>query len=247
MEKCDRCGKCCYIFNERGHQIHFQPDAALFHLSLEAQEHLHPTLPSLFLNVRDDFKKCEDGKIRYYVPTKKEILPYLDKNPELKHQLEPENEVECMFLQWKPTGEAECLIHQYNPTMCRNYPENKGGACLNHYERRFTKKFLAFQHSEVDFAVRVLKELHRNKITDVYAWEIVIFLMDFGKFPFDSVKAFFLDTFSINEKHFEQIVNHLAQFTLVRKIETDKRIFLEGISLKEIEKVVDEKITQFGW
>ena len=240
---CDRCGKCCYMYNARGHQIHFQPDAPFFQLSQQEQYNLHSLVP-IYLHVKDDFKKKKNDNLRYFIPTKAQIQSYLTPSQHMMIPLTDTNGSECMFLQWTTNSLAKCVIHAYNPKMCREYPENKGGACLNHVERRYTEKFLTYQHQQIGFAVKILRELHRNKITDPLAWEIVTFLMDFGRFPLQKVRNFFVVFFKITSQHFDHIVHLLEKFTLVRVIE---QTWIEGIALKEVEQVIDTIMAEKGW
>lgn len=241
---CDRCGKCCCEFNAKGYQIHFRPDDSFFQLTPEQQIQLNPPLVSIYLRVKSHFIEKQHTIPRYLIPTIQQIQPYLTDIEKNQIPLTNENQHDCLFLQRNKDGTTQCVIHQYNPSMCHKYPENKGGACLNHYERRFTKKFLEFQRTQIGFAIKILRELHDGKITDPIAWELVTFLMDFGQFPLNKVRNFFVVLFHIDSQQFDHLVHLLAEFTLVRVVENK---YIEGISLKEVESVVDKIMEDRGW
>lgn len=240
---CDRCGKCCIEYNAKGYQIHFRPDAPFFSLSRDQQLKIHP-LVKIYLRVKDHFLEKNGNQMRYLIPTKKQIQPYLTIEEKSMIKLTELNGDECIFLDWEKENYSKCQIHQFNPKMCHDYPLNKGGACLNHFERRFTEQFFKFQEKQIGFAVKILQELHRKKIKDPIAWKIVTFLMDFGKFPLNQVRSFFIVYFHITSDRFDQAIHVLREFTLISIIDNK---YIEGISLKEIENVVDKMMKELGW
>lgn len=240
---CDRCGKCCFEYNAKGYQIHFHPNDNFFSLTREEQCMLHP-LVALYLRVKNEYIEKNGAQSRYLIPTKQQMQAHLREKEKEIIPLSENNGDECMFLGWTENNLAICYIHKYNPQMCRDYPSNKGGACLNHYERRFTAQFLNFQHQQIGFVIKILRELHRNKINDPIAWEIITFLMDFGRFPLHKVRNFFIVYFHISSERFDRLIHLLAEFTLISIIDDT---FIEGISLREVEKIVDKMMDELGW
>ena len=237
---CDRCGKCCFEYNG---QIHFNPEAPFFCHARENLDSLSP-LEKIYVRVKENFKKVVNDKIRYYVPTKAQILPFLSMEEKINLGITETNQNECIFLEWTPDHLANCVIHDLNPEMCKEYPESKGWACLNHYERRFTETFLNYQQRQIGFVVKIIKEFYREKIPDPIAWKLITFLMDFGSFPLNKVKHFFCVYFNIDSSYFDKILVLLEQNTLIRIINND---FIEGISMKEVESTVDRVMKEKGW
>ena len=68
--------------------------------------------------------------------------------------------------------------------------------------------------------------------------------MDFGKFPLDQVKSFFMESFEVSSEDINLIIHQLADYTLIHIIRDN---FIEGISMKEIEIQIDRLMKELGW
>ena len=100
MWDCDRCGKCCIEFT---HQIRFQKNEPLLELFEKSPNLQQNPLLSLFFRIKNNFKKVKDGKEEYFVPTKSDILPYLDENEKKFIEFSNISVIykECMYLSCK--------------------------------------------------------------------------------------------------------------------------------------------------
>lgn len=241
---CDRCGQCCYHFNHTSYQIYFKDSDSFLTLPPDIQESVDPNLVPLYNRVKPFFIQQKDNTKRYLIPTKLQLQKMLSPS---EFELVPpsmKNGDECMFLFWEKENQALCRIHQFKPDLCRVYPTNKGGVCLNHYEKRMSMEFLAFQQSEIGYAVKALKHLYSDKFEDPVAYEILTLLMDFGTFPLQEVEDFFARNFQVSKTRFQAIIDQLYRNFLLFQKNRDQ---VEGISMKEVEKLVDGIMAQNGW
>ncbi len=246
MWNCDNCGKCCIEFTN---QIRFQCDENLLTLFEKSPNLQQNPLISLFFRIKEYFKKDIDGKIFYFVPTKSDLLPFLsvkDKNIFNNSSDTDLNCKECMFLSWKTVNNGRisfCQIHNYNPKMCKDYPSSKGGVCLNHPERYYTMEFFEYQKKKIGFAIKVLKKIYGEKVKFQIGFDIICFLMDFGKFSYDRVRNFFIKNFHISSSEFVNAVQEFVKLSLIFNVNGD----IESISIKETERLVDDLMDKFGW
>ncbi|QEE17678.1 YkgJ family cysteine cluster protein [Promethearchaeum syntrophicum] len=246
MWECDRCGKCCIEFT---HQIKFQnnePLLELFKISPKLQQ--NPLL-TLFFRIKNNFKQVIDGKEHYFIPTKSGLLPFLNENEKKLFENSNNSELnnnECMFLSWKTENNRKisfCQIHQNSPLMCKQYPSSKGGVCLNHPERYYTMEFFNYQKKKIGFAIEVLRKIYGDKVKFQIGFEIICFLMDFGRFSYEKVRNFFISNFQISSSDFTSAVQEFVKLSLIFNVNNE----LESISIKETERVVDDLINKYGW
>jgi len=246
MWNCDNCGKCCIEYTN---QIRFQSDEKCLDLFEKSSDLQQNPLISLFLRIKDLFKKDIDGKIQYFVPTKADLIPYLSEEEKKIFNISSNtdlNSKECMFLSWKTANNKRisfCQIHDYIPKMCRDYPSSKGGVCLNHPERYYTMDFFEYQKQKIGFAIKVLRKIYGEKIKFPIGFDIICFLMDFGRFSYDKVRDFFINNFNISSSEFVSAVQEFVKLSLIFNINNE----IESISIKEIEKLVDNLMDKFGW
>jgi len=246
MWKCDNCGKCCIEFTN---QIRFQDSETLLAISEKTPNLQKNPLISLFFRIKDFFKKNIDGKEQYFVPTKSEIMPHL--NEKEKKLFNNSNSAdyngdECMFLSWKTVNKKRtsfCQIHNFSPRMCKDYPSSKGGVCLNHPERYYTMEFLEYQKKKIGFAIKVLRKIYGEKVKFQIGFDIICFLMDFGRFSYDKVQDFFISNFHISSSEFVSAVQEFVKLSLIFNVNGE----IESISIKETERVVDDLMKKFGW
>jgi len=246
MWNCDNCGKCCIEYTN---QIRFQSDENLL-MSLEKSSNQQQNpLISLFFRIREFFKKVIDGKIFYFVPTKADLLPYLSEEEKKIFNISSDtdlNSKECMFLSWKIVNNKRisfCQIHDYIPKMCREYPSSKGGVCLNHPERYYTMDFFDYQKKKIGFAIEVLRKIYSEKVKFRIGFDIICFLMDFGRFSYDKVRYFFINNFHISSSEFVSAVQEFVKLSLIFNVNGE----IESISIKETERLVDDLMDKFGW
>ncbi len=246
MWNCDNCGKCCIGFTN---QIRFQENEPIF-LSFKTSPNLQQNpLISLFIRIKDFFKKNIDGKKQYFVPTKSEISSHLNENEKsLFNNLNSAdfNGDECMFLSWRIVNNRRtsfCQIHGFSPRMCKDYPSSKGGVCLNHPERYYNIEFFNYQKKKIEFAIKVLKEIYSERVKYKIGFDIICFLMDFGKFSYNKVRDFFIKNFHISSSEFMSAVQEFVKLSLIFNINNE----LESISIKEIELIVDDMMDKYSW
>ncbi len=246
---CSRCGRCCVEF---ANQIHFTPEEKFITSIFDHKNPKINSLINLFHIHKDKFKKEIGGKIRYYIPSKKRINELSNGNLEYFSKSFSKNMDECMFLDWinisdlkKKTSKliSNCLIHEYNPRMCNEYPTSKGNVCKNHPENKYSRIFFKYQKNKIGFAIKVLKELYSNRITNEICFNILTILMDFGKFDFQLLQNFLLDEFEYSIEDFQESINILKEYNLISLINNN----IEGISLKETEIIIDQLIKERGW
>jgi Fe-S-cluster containining protein len=246
MWNCDNCGKCCIEYTN---QIRFQNDEnflTLFEKSPNKQQ--NPLIP-LFFRIKEFFKKVMDGKIFYFVPTKADLLPYLNEEEKRMFNISSDtdlNSKECMFLSWKTVNNNRisfCQIHDYIPKMCRDYPSSKGGVCLNHPERYYTMDFFEYQKQKIGFAIKVLRKIYGEKVKFQIGFDLICFLMDFGRFSYDKVRDFFINNFNISSSEFVSAVQEFVKLSLIFNVNGK----LESISIKETERLIDDLMEKFGW
>jgi len=246
MWECDRCGKCCIEFT---HQIRFQNNEHLLELFEKSPKLQQNPLLSLFFRIKNNFKKVIDGKEQYFIPTKSDILPFLyesEKNLFEISNISEFNNKECMFLSWKTENNRKisfCQIHQYSPLMCKQYPSSKGGVCLNHPERYYTMVFFEYQKKKIGFAIKVLRKIYGDKVKYNIGFDIICFLMDFGRFSCEKVRDFFIKIFHISSSDFMSAVQEFVKLSLIFNVNNE----LESISIKETERLVDDLIDKYGW
>ena len=246
MWECDRCGKCCIEFT---HQIRFQNNETLLELFEKSPNLQQNPLLSLFFRIKNNFKKVNDGKEQYFVPTKSDLLPYLDENEKKLLEIlniSDLNNKECMFLSWKTVNSKRvsfCQIHEYSPEMCKNYPSSKGGVCLNHPERYYTMTFFEYQKKKIGFAIKVLRKIYGDRAKYKIGFEIICFLMDFGRFSYDRVRNFFISNFHISSSDFASAVQEFVKLSLIFNVNGE----IESISIKETELMVNDLMENFGW
>lgn len=245
--ECSRCGKCCIQF---AHQIHFLEHepfvTALRSPSWQSildkfSEPGQKARICIYRKVMQSLLHDEGGIIKYHIPIKEEVQIFLSSEEKEVIILTPQNHKECIFLDWNPL--PYCMIHDSKPAMCKNYPSNKAWACLNHPERYYTRPFLEFQRSQIGRAVDVLRYFYHEKVHDHVAFEILTLLMDFGKFSIPQLKHFFVSEFAVEPDEFQRIVDQLFKLTLVY-IKGDE---IEGISVKEVERSVDQIMKERNW
>lgn len=246
MWNCDNCGKCCIEYT---YQIRFQKDELLLTIFEKSPELQQNPLMSLFFRIKEFFKKDIDGKIQYFVPTKSDLLPYLSVEEKKKFNISSETDInnkECMFLSWKTVNNRRisfCQIHEYSPKMCKDYPSSKGGVCLNHPERYYTIEFYEYQKKKIGFAIKVLKKIYGERVKFSIGFDIICFLMDFGKFPYDKVRDFFIKNFKTSSSDFMSAVQEFVKLSLIFNVNNK----LESISIKETERLIDDLMDKFGW
>jgi Fe-S-cluster containining protein len=189
------------------HQIHYTP------LQIKQLNVNKIDLPlfTWFLQNKEQFLKMENGKEKYFVPTKEEFKQKT--NPQEFHELltSQRQSNECIFLAWDANGFPECRIQEFKPQMCKDYPDNKGGACLNHKERYYSRAFFEFQKRTVDMPIKVLKEFYYGKLTDERAYDILSLLMDYGRFRKQKVQLFFQNEFNYSVQDFEKLCKELLR------------------------------------
>lgn len=246
MWNCDNCGKCCIEYTN---QIRFQYDEYLLMLFETSPELQQNPLISLFFRIKEFFKKDIDGKIQYFVPTKSDLIPYLSVEEKKIFNISSDadlNNKECMFLSWKIDNNRRitfCQIHEYIPKMCKDYPSSKGNVCLNHPERYFTLEFFEYQKKKIGFAIKVLRKIYSDKVKFQIGFDIICFLMDFGKFSYEKVRDFFTINFHISSSEFVSAVQEFVNLSLIFNVNGE----IESISIKETERLVDELMNKFGW
>jgi len=246
MWNCDNCGKCCI---EYINQIRFQSDEKSLDLFEKSSDLQQNPLISLFLRIKDLFKKDINGKIQYFVPTQSEIMSHLnEKEKKLFNNSNSAdfNGKECMFLSWKTVNNKRisfCQIHDYIPKMCRDYPSSKGGVCLNHPERYYTMEFFEYQKKKIGFAIKVLRKIYGEKVKFQLGFDVICFLMDFGRFSYDKVQDFFISNFHISSSEFVSAVQEFVKLSLIFNVNGE----IESISIKETERLVDDLMDKFGW
>jgi len=246
MWNCDNCGKCCI---EYANQIRFQSDEYLLILLEKSPNQQQNPLIHLFFRIREFFKKVIDGKIFYFVPTKADLLPYLSEKEKKIFNISSNtdlNSKECMFLSWKYVSNKRisfCQIHDFSPKMCRDYPTSKGGVCLNHPERYYTMDFFKYQKNKIGFAIKVLRKIYGEKVKFQIGFDIICFLMDFGRFSYDKVQDFFISNFHISSSEFVSTVQEFVKLSLIFNVNGE----IESISIKETELMVNDLMENFGW
>ncbi len=248
MWECDNCGKCCIAFIN---QIRFQDNEPIFDLFERSQSFQQNPLITLFFRIKDFFEKVIDGKKQYFVPIKSDLLQYLNEEEKKKFKISSNSETdlngkECMFLSWKTVNNRRisfCQIHEYSPKMCKNYPSSKGGVCLNHHEKYYTIEFYEYQKNKIGFGIKVLKKIYGERVKFNIGFDIICFLMDFGKFPYDKVKDFFIKNFQTSSSDFMNAVQEFLKLSLIFNVDDE----LESISIKETERLVDDLMDKYGW
>jgi len=240
MTSCDRCGKCCYQFR---HQIHYK-DSEFQTLSSNGNPE---AIFALFLKYASQWKKDVEGKDRYYVPIKQELNKILSASEIKQFGLESSNLDECMFLGWDANKLPYCRIQTYKPSMCLEYPDSKGGVCLNHKERYYTRRFFDFQVIQNNMPIKVLKEFYREKITDEMSFKLITFMMDFGRFDRKKVQELFHQEFNLSKHDFDHLIYNLKKHELVSTYIDEAGERIESISSREVEKAIDAVCESMGW
>ena len=246
MWECDRCGKCCIEFT---HQIHLQNNEPLLELFEKSPNLQQIPLLSLFFRIKNIFKKVIDGKEQHFIPTKSELFRYLNEKEKklfLISNISDLNNKECMFLSWKTVNNERvsiCQIHDYSPKMCKEYPSSKGGVCLNHPDRYYTMEFYDYQTKKIGFAIKVLRKIYGKRVKFQIGFDIICFLMDFGKFTYKKVRDFFISNFHILSSDFVSAVQEFVKLSLIFNVNNE----LESISIKEVERLIDNFIDIYGW
>jgi len=248
--QCERCGKCCFMFNQKERPIRFLPEEPLIVMAASAIHNLKNPLLAIFHRVKEDFKQTIKGKTYFIVPTIAEIQPFLHHGEKtLIPYLYPDNDAfDCMFLQRLSSSQEQgditlCKIHGFHPKMCRDYPTSKGNVCLNHLERRYTREFYTYQRNKIGFAIAPLKSLFRSVFTNPSAAEILTILMDFGTFSVYQLREFFSAEFHVDPLIFNSTLQELGSQSLVRMTGD----VVTGISLKEVENLIDRYMLEKGW
>jgi Fe-S-cluster containining protein len=203
---------------------------------------------SYFRELIPRFSRPYNGKDAIFVPTKGEIHQYyIEFDPKIFNFTEKEQN-HCMFLDWIKDPEMGeklpvCLIQDFKPKMCRQYPEKKGWACLNHLDRRYSRSFLAYQRSQIGKAIEVIRTIHEGKISHDCAYDILTLLMDFGEYDLKTLKTFFVTELNISSQDFDNTIEELSSLSLVFL----KGDCIEGIPMKDVEKVVDRIMKEMNW
>ena len=247
---CDRCGKCCVQFK---HQIHYRSDELLNSALINSSN----LCMQLYLRIKNLFQKEEAHQLRFYVPLKSDLLALIADTSSSEGLLSEEdlhilkisdtNQDECMFLNWDAESLPFCEIQAIKPHMCKAYPDSKGGVCLNHKERYYTPRFLEFQCAQNLAPMQVVYTLYKDQISDPIAYDILSYLMDFGKFSEAKTMALFTNYFEISPQQFQRSLKELIGLGLVQiVIENDERC-IESISTKEIEQKIDQYIHDHNW
>lgn len=154
-----------------------------------------------------------------------------------------------MFLTWKNDLKVYCSIHDFKPNMCLAYPNNKGTVCLNHPERYFSLAFFHHQKKRTHNIIQVLKEFfHHSELPEI-CFDIIAYLMDFGRFPIYETQEFFAKEFDLSAEVFNEYISILANLTLIQKDYDSNGTMVEitGISSNEVESIVDRTIKEHGW
>ncbi len=238
--ECDRCGKCCYEFTT---QIHFLPGEEFLKSSVDFADESINFLVEKFHITNENFRRVSKGKIRHFIPTKDQILPYIDQTKQQTLKAGMKYPHECLFLRWK-NDLPVCIIHKYNPQMCKDYPiVSKGGVCRNHPERKYTRAFLNYQKSKIGFAIGAVQKIYGERISNNLAYEILTLLMDFGDFDKEKLMQFFEKEFHSEREEIEEVIHELLALGLLF-CEKDR---IQGISLKEVEKMIDQIMKEHGW
>ncbi len=246
--QCDRCGKCCFVFNQRERPIRFLPDEPIITMSFLAIHKLKNPRLDIFHRVKEDFKQIIGGKTYFVVPTSAEIQPFLREEEKDLIPYASDCASDCMFLQRFDSPQADeestsCQIHSTNPKMCRDYPSSKGNVCLNQPERKYTREFYTYQHTKIGFAIAPLRSLFSSLFNQPFAAEILTILMDFGTFSAEHLREFFSAEFHVDPHTFDSTIQELALQSLVTIISGT----ITGISLREVEKLIDQLMQERGW
>jgi Fe-S-cluster containining protein len=230
-------------------QIHYLPEE-FKHIMPETVKH---PLFNQYFNFRERFTKIEKGKKKYFVPIKEDFITLLvseqnfNKSKEMGIDMQTGNLKECIFLAWDSDGFPTCVIHEFKPHMCAVYPEVKGGACLNHKERYYSRRFFEFQQQSIGIVIRVLKELYGAKVQDQRAFDILTLLMDYGKFLKEKTQEFFSREFGINNHEFDAMVNNLFEIHLLMQYPSQEGDLIEGISHLEVEREIEQIMKEQRW
>ncbi|MHA1674520.1 MAG: hypothetical protein ACTSYI_12950 [Promethearchaeota archaeon] len=251
--ECSRCGRCCWEFEG---QIHFQSSAPFLSQSTENNsESFHPWVQlyfRIFMNRKHDLLESSkiDSKanpqraIGYTVPSKRQIW---STHPSEAAEFLPSTSREspdCLFLDYENgTNTPFCVIHGQHPIMCDEYPRSKGYVCKNHPERKYTLMFLEYQRSKIGFAINVLHQIYPDQIQDPHSFDLLTLLMDFGTFSVLATQKFFQDQFGISKQVWNSMLENLVGLQLI-SLKDDQ---IDGISLKEIEYIVDRTIKERNW
>lgn len=235
---CDRCGRCCHEFSE---QIHFLPEEEFLLKNLDFKDKFIDKKVMFFRKNMELFKKTVKDKLRFFIPTKTQVFPYLDPQSQKFLTDGMKNGNECMFLSWQ--GEiSSCEIHQYNPQMCKDYPTAKGGVCKAHPERKYSQYFYLYQKQKIGFAVHALQQIYESQISHAVSFEILTILMDFGDFNQEKLLEFF-EKRNYSKIELLNAIDELKDLGLI--FQEQNRI--QGISLKEVEVQIDKVMRDHGW
>lgn len=250
---CSRCGRCCIEFQN---QIHFdENEEFIVQGCITPGSPQHPTI-TIYQKTIEFWKKeiptskekiekkMPSNSFWYMIPSKKAIWTNFHS---LAVQYLPESSqenTECLFLDWNTeTHLPYCQIHGYHPKMCRDYPLSKGFVCKNHPERKYTPYFLDYQRQKIGFAIQTIKQIYASKIHFAFSFDLLTMLMDFGSFSLSKLKAFFLSTQSILESEWNKGIKDLLNLQLI-SVDQDH---IEGISLKELEYLIDCIMQEKNW
>ncbi|TFH29167.1 MAG: hypothetical protein E4G98_04315 [Promethearchaeota archaeon] len=259
--ECSRCGRCCREFEG---QIHFQPSAPFLTQSPKKNSVLLPPLVQLYFRIFLDWKRelpassdlsptkkpfhklnfTPSSGIRFYIPSKRQIWAAHPSEAAELLPLQSQESPDCMFLDYiLDSNTPFCIIHGQHPTMCDEYPRSKGYVCKNHPERKYTLRFLEYQRSKIGFAIDVLQKLYREQIQSPHAFDLLTLLMDFGTFSTLESQQFFQSQFGILKSSWDSMLEQLEGFQLI----SVKNGQIEGISLKEVEYLVDRIMAERQW
>ncbi len=258
---CSRCGRCCKEFEG---QIHFKSSAPfLSQSSKNNSESYHPWVRlyfKIFLDWKREIsassevspvKKPSDvtdnipsSVFHYFIPTKRQIWrAHPSEAAEFLPQTSRESP-DCLFLDYQnDTNTPFCIIHGQHPIMCDEYPRSKGYVCKNHPERKYSLMFLEYQRSKIGFAINVLHQIYPEQIQDPHSFDLLTLLMDFGTFSVLATQKFFQDQFGISKQEWNSMLENLVGLQLI-SLKNDQ---MNGISLKEIEYMVDRTIKERNW
>ncbi|MHA1728988.1 MAG: hypothetical protein ACTSWY_09675 [Promethearchaeota archaeon] len=262
--ECKRCGLCCRFFSKQVRYIiepeeenwsklpGFYKEIIINFNSGNSRKEIFPLYLSRDKKYRNMHKQV------FFIPTKLEYIYYLMKDrPDLQdqshrqiHKLEDilynghsgllsfsksERAMECLFLTER-NGIAECTINKVHPKMCDIYPENKGYVCLNQKERYFTKIYFNFKKSKFKEVIKVLNYIfpYFSENDMEYAWDLIIFLIDFGFFELEEVKFFFISKLEWNADKFKYVIKNLTRYGLVLNSIRKKKHMIESISSTSI-------------
>lgn len=251
--QCQKCGKCCIKFSG---QIRYQINKV--EENWRALDPVYREFIQEF-NRKKPIKYCYPLRISrikrirneisdfYLIPTKLEFLAMILSSDYRDHKIDSEDassyfaalvefsstslSKECLFLTHKGNYKI-CSINNTHPKMCDEYPRNKGYVCINQRERYFSQEYLKFKKKaftdEVSLLNRFIPYFREHDLE--YTWDIIAFLMDFGKFPIEKLEAFFTDL-GWKSLDFKYAVKDLRRYGLIfSTLNNEKEEMVESIS-----------------